>query len=125
MFRDTLPSDPDELIRLGYERHEENTSDPCRWVRYRKRIDIPWKELVFDIVIVFELYIDDDPFCSYTENCDYGFPKAELVVWQREEVLLDHNPCEERLVEIGSHDISPTSLKQLEQFAIAIGFKPK
>jgi hypothetical protein len=83
------------------------------------------EDLVFDVVIVFELSISDYPFCPTADNFTYGFDKVELVVWQSREYFLDQEHCQEQLVEIGSHDVYPTSLRQLEGFAVALGYKPK
>jgi hypothetical protein len=139
MFIDTLPHDPDDLIERGYERCDESTSDPIRSVRYRKRINpdpatlfdfakgythARWPAVAFDVTITYTLYISDDPFATWRENCDYSFEEVCLVVYDAREVESDDSDDEARevqLTKIGERVIFPETLDELDRLAKMLG----
>jgi hypothetical protein len=144
MFADTLPKRPDTLTSKGYERSEGN-SDPfgvgVRKVWFRKRIDRPniddtfgWfgvseeprTELVFDIIIEYELVISDDPDATWEQNCSYSFEEVVLKVWERTLPDSDEDESAQRakLRLVGKQTLRPESFRALETFAEILGYQP-
>lgn len=102
-FRDSLPERPDSLLKKGYERFDENTTDPSRWVWFRKRRETLDGQHVLEVQIRYELTIGDAVGVSYVQNRDYSFNDVEISLARIE-------PAQE-LVRV---PICPRSLRELE-----------
>jgi hypothetical protein len=129
MFADSLPRRPDALTSKGYTREEgrfDEWGSSTKKVRFRKRISPAEGDLVFDIVIEYELFVADDPDATWDQNCDYTFEEVRLVVWRRagadgEDDGSGHKP---RLRQVGAHELRPKTLRSLVQFSKVLGYAP-
>jgi hypothetical protein len=130
MFADSLPKRPDTLTSKGYKREDgpfDEWGSSTKRVRFRKRISPLDGELVFDIVIAYELFVSDDPDATWEQNCDYSFEEVRLVVWHKEDAdgdeddtVADRKP---RLHKVGTQELHPKTLRSLEQFADVLGYE--
>ena len=71
MFADSLPKRPDTLTSKGYEREEgqfDEWGSSTKNVRFRKRIRPLAGDLMFDIVIEYELFVSDDPDATWNRT---------------------------------------------------------
>ncbi len=119
MFADSLPDHPDDyLIERDYERFERLDSPFNRTVWYRKRIDCPIENLIFDVEIKYDLAISDDPHCSYLDNLSYYFEEVRLVVWER---LYKDGEVSGK-TKVGQHTLHPITLDDLDKFVTVLGF---
>ena len=130
MFADSLPKRPDTLTSKGYKREEgpfDEWGSSTKKVRFRKRISPLAGDLMFDIVIEYELFVSDDPDATWEKNCDYSFEEVRLVVWRREEADSEDDDTEAqrkpRLHKVGAHELRPKTLRTLEQFAAVLGYE--
>lgn len=129
MYADTLPEHPDDLIKMGYERREEETSESGRWAEYRKRVRHSWETVAFDIVLVYHLSISDDPLATWTENCDYFFEEVRMIIWNERDESTDGSEgdqSDERTqqhFEVGMYTLFPATLAALEAFAGILGYR--
>jgi hypothetical protein len=127
MFADSLPKRPDTLTSKGYKREEgpfDQWGSSTQKVRFRKRI-IPLEgDLVFDIVIEYELFVSDDPDATWEQNCDYSFEEVRLVVWRKEDADRDDDDSDRkpRLHKVGAHELRPKALRSLDHFATVLGY---
>lgn len=131
MFADSLPKRPDNLTSKGYKREEgpfDEWGASAKKVWFRKRISPPDGELIFDIVIGYELFVSDAPDATWEQNCDYSFEEVRLVVWRKEAVDEDEDEPDDgrkpRIHRVGDHELRPKTLRSLEQFAAVLGYLP-
>ena len=62
---------PDLLLDNGFRRHEQDTADSVRWVRYTKTLQRDDSNVCSEVVVEFELFISDEAFASYTDDRSY------------------------------------------------------
>lgn len=74
---------PDSLLEFGLKRHDEETTDSLRLVWYEKNIYQTHSPLNYILQVEFELLLSDDPFVSYSDNCDYSFVGVYLRIINR------------------------------------------
>src|SRR5262245_58534419 len=77
-FRDSLPRRPDSLVKRGYKRFDEETTDSSRWVWFKKRRKTLDGHHVLEVAIRYELSIGDALGATYAQNCDYAFNDVEI-----------------------------------------------
>jgi hypothetical protein len=130
MFADSLPKRPDTLTSKGYKREEgqfDEWGSSTKKVRFRKRLSPLEGDLMFDIVIEYELFVSDDPDATWEQNCDYSFEAVRLVVWRKEDADSGDEDTDAdrktRLQKVGAHELLPKSLRTLEQFAAVLGYE--
>ncbi|MEK6777735.1 MAG: hypothetical protein AABY87_12790 [bacterium] len=79
-----VTKEPEFLQKSGYNRRDEETTDSARFVWYEKTFGSIVSQLRFIIQVEFELFLYDDPFASYIENCCYSFNGVYLKVIDRQ-----------------------------------------
>jgi len=104
-FRDSLPKKPDSLVKRGYERFDEATTDGSRWVWFKKRRKTLDGQHILEVAIRYELSIGDAVGATYAQNCDYAFNDVE--------VSLSGIEPEQELVRV---PVCPHTLRELEKF---------
>ena len=75
---------PAFLSKHGFERRDQETTDPVRWVWFERTFDMDQSQVRFVLQVEFELCIHDDVGVSYTDNRDYSFNAVYLEVIDRQ-----------------------------------------
>lgn len=81
-----IGQEPSFLAQFGFERRDEITTNPDRYVWYEKTFKRYTSQLCLVVQVEFELFISDDPEASYTENLSYSFNRVFLRVIDRQMV---------------------------------------
>lgn len=119
-----LSEDPDQLLKYGFEREEEETTDPNRWVWYRKVIQSSESQLRLELELEFELSISDDPFANFSENRQYLWNGCYLRAYDRQmerENNMFFNEATENPVEVDRILLNINHLAELLKFAELLG----
>jgi len=110
---------PDQLLKLGFTRHEEDTADTVRSVWYRKAFDSIDSNVKIEVEVEFELSISDDPYASYTDNLDYFWNGCFIRVIDRQMDRLSNQDFDEeteRPRSVGRLRLKMHTLEELKKF---------
>lgn len=119
-----VSEDPDQLIEYGFEREEEETTDPNRCVWYRKVVQSGESQLRLELELEFELSISDDPFASFSENRQYLWNGCYLRAYDRQMEREDNmffDEATENPVEVDRILLNINHLGELLKFAELLG----
>ena len=72
-----------QLGVLGFTEYDEETTDPERWVWFRKQL-FTIDSLNVIVEVKYSLSISDYPYASYDDNCSYSFEECTLITTYRE-----------------------------------------
>ena len=123
-LEDCLPSsrtDLDTFLRnKGFDCKEEFSAETSRWVWYFIKIEKPHSNILFHVVIRFELLISDSPSATYDDNHDMQFEDTYLLIYDRQMEQEGHTYDEpiydedtESIHRIGRFTIHPQSFADL------------
>jgi hypothetical protein len=75
--------EPGFLLKMGFTRTEEDSTDNYRWVHYSRTFQSDKSTFKFIVRVVYEMSLRDDPEASYEENVSYSFEHVYLLVTDR------------------------------------------
>lgn len=107
---------PDDLLGLGYERIDEDSSDTVRWVWYVKRVQSDQSQLQIVIAIEFQAGIGDDPFFQASQ-WSYSFNGVKLEVFDRQMTAIGNMGFDEeteRLILTGEARLTLRTVSEVE-----------
>jgi hypothetical protein len=116
--------DPERLLRYGYVRRDQSTTDVARSVWFEKIYDSCDSQARLILQIEFDLSISDDPFATYKENLSYSFNGVYLRVVDRQMAAFDNQTYDEeteRPRSVGRRKLSITTLEDLKRFDRCLG----
>lgn len=121
--------DPDQLLRLGYKRRDEASTDSVRLVWYEKDFSSRESQICLALQIEYELGLSDDSHVSYSANCSYSFNGVYIRVLDRRMERLDNRAFDEETAnprELGRHRLSIATLEECDALAKLLqpGFRP-
>jgi hypothetical protein len=124
-FTDSLPKACTEidsvLLGMGFKCVEPQSEDSERMVYYTRKFKAESSNVLFKVVLAFDLSISDYPFASYDENHEMIFNRAYIEVYNRRMEVLrkthqgneyDESTAKNALVDV--YPIAPKSLEHLK-----------